>query len=77
MIMREAIVSPMPSGDAAGSKMCGDPSSDRDDTLDDHPANREALGKTGLLDESSRRANLHGDAVKVAPNIKLATRSAY
>lgn len=51
--------------------MRGDTSSDGYHTLDNHPTDRQKLGQTGLLEESSRRTNLHGHVVKVAPTIKL------
>ena len=52
-------------------RMRGDASSNGYNTLYNHPTDRQPLGQTGPLEESSGRTNLHGHVVKVAPSIKL------
>src|ERR1700693_4807635 len=50
-----------------GHGMRGDPSSDGYGTLNNHPTDRHPLSQTRQLEESSRRASLHGHEVNVAP----------
>ena len=51
-------------------RTCGDAGSDGDDTFYHHPTDGRPLGQTGLLEKSSRPANVHGHELKVAGLIR-------